>query len=231
MAKPNPLPLPKSGPGHEACIFCRIARGEIPAQMVGNNPDMAAFRDTNPQAPTHILVIPKKHVTSLDDAMDSAMLESGNLPMSSAEMASTMESAFFFTLMALSMPRRMPVMVTTSPVGAAVACARAGATPVAHHSAATAAATGVTCNNKRGTARGKLLAGLEYFKGVSYRLEQNNTHPAPQVLTASGLWRWIWTWRIANGNPRFVPKLDTCSTDVNPRFASGRSCGTPRIAA
>ena len=35
---------------------------------------MAAFRDTNPQAPTHIVVIPKKHVASLDDAMDSAML-------------------------------------------------------------------------------------------------------------------------------------------------------------
>ncbi|HWL40733.1 MAG TPA: histidine triad nucleotide-binding protein [Gemmatimonadaceae bacterium] len=74
MAKPNPLPLPKSGPRHEACIFCRIARGEVPAQMVAHNPDMAAFRDTNPQAPTHILVIPKRHIASLDDAMDSGLL-------------------------------------------------------------------------------------------------------------------------------------------------------------
>ena len=73
MAKPNPLPL-RTGPGGEACIFCRIARGEIPAKMVGQNPDMAAFRDTNPQAPTHVLVIPKKHVASLDDAMDSGLL-------------------------------------------------------------------------------------------------------------------------------------------------------------
>src|SRR5688500_16809294 len=73
MAKPNPAPL-RSGPGGEACIFCRIARGEIAAQMVGQNPDMVAFRDTNPQAPTHILVIPKKHIASLDDAMDSGLL-------------------------------------------------------------------------------------------------------------------------------------------------------------
>ena len=73
MAKPNPQPLPKSARG-EACIFCRIARGEVPAQMVAHNPDMAAFRDTNPQAPVHILVIPKRHVASLDDAMDTGML-------------------------------------------------------------------------------------------------------------------------------------------------------------
>jgi histidine triad (HIT) family protein len=73
MAKPNPQPLPKSSRG-EACIFCRIARGEVPAQMVANNVDMVAFRDTNPQAPIHILVIPKKHVASLDDAMDTGLL-------------------------------------------------------------------------------------------------------------------------------------------------------------
>ena len=71
MAKPNPLPR---GAGGETCIFCRIVRGEIPAQMVAHNPDIAAFRDTNPQAPTHILVIPKRHVASLDDAMDANML-------------------------------------------------------------------------------------------------------------------------------------------------------------
>ncbi|MFL5499250.1 MAG: histidine triad nucleotide-binding protein [Gemmatimonadaceae bacterium] len=58
----------------KSCIFCRIARGEIPAQMVMNNKEIAAFRDTNPQAPVHILVIPKKHVSSLDDVSDSSML-------------------------------------------------------------------------------------------------------------------------------------------------------------
>ena len=57
-----------------SCIFCRIGRGEIPAQMVMNNKDVAAFKDLNPQAPVHILIIPKKHVASLDDANDSDLL-------------------------------------------------------------------------------------------------------------------------------------------------------------
>jgi len=57
-----------------SCIFCRIARGEIPAQMVANSKEFAAFRDLNPQAPTHILVIPKKHIASLDDASDSNLI-------------------------------------------------------------------------------------------------------------------------------------------------------------
>lgn len=58
----------------EACIFCRIARGEVPAQLLVNNKEIAAFRDVNPQAPVHILIIPKKHVASLDDAADSELL-------------------------------------------------------------------------------------------------------------------------------------------------------------
>ena len=58
----------------EACIFCRIARGEIPAQMVANNKEIAAFRDLNPQAPVHVLIIPKKHIASLDDASDPDIL-------------------------------------------------------------------------------------------------------------------------------------------------------------
>ena len=72
MAKANQSPAKSTRGG--ACIFCQIARGDIPAQMVANNVDMAAFRDTNPQAPVHILVIPKKHVASLDDAMDTGLL-------------------------------------------------------------------------------------------------------------------------------------------------------------
>ena len=58
----------------EPCIFCRIARGEIPAKLVVNNKEIAAFRDLNPQAPVHILIIPKKHIGSLDDAADSDLL-------------------------------------------------------------------------------------------------------------------------------------------------------------
>ncbi len=58
------------------CIFCRIVRQEIPAQVVCEDQYAVAFRDINPQAPTHILVIPKKHVQSLDQCSppDQALL-------------------------------------------------------------------------------------------------------------------------------------------------------------
>jgi histidine triad (HIT) family protein len=50
------------------CIFCRIAAGEIPATVIARNPDAIAFRDLNPQAPTHVLVVPTRHLTSVADA-------------------------------------------------------------------------------------------------------------------------------------------------------------------
>ena len=49
------------------CLFCEIARGAIPAQIVYSSPEVTAFRDINPQAPTHILVIPNRHITSIAD--------------------------------------------------------------------------------------------------------------------------------------------------------------------
>lgn len=54
------------------CLFCQIARGAIPAQIVYSSPDVTAFRDINPQAPTHVLIIPNRHVTSV------AELEAGD---------------------------------------------------------------------------------------------------------------------------------------------------------
>ncbi len=45
-----------------ACLFCRIARGEIPAAIVYQDEQTVAFRDVNPQAPTHVLVIPRTHI-------------------------------------------------------------------------------------------------------------------------------------------------------------------------
>jgi histidine triad (HIT) family protein len=44
------------------CIFCKLANGEIPTNVVYENDLVCAFRDTDPQAPTHVLVVPKKHV-------------------------------------------------------------------------------------------------------------------------------------------------------------------------
>jgi histidine triad (HIT) family protein len=49
------------------CIFCKIARGEIPSTTVHEDEDLLAFRDTNPQAPTHVLVIPRRHVVSMTE--------------------------------------------------------------------------------------------------------------------------------------------------------------------
>jgi histidine triad (HIT) family protein len=46
------------------CIFCAIVAGEIAADIVHQDDDVLAFRDTNPQAPTHILVIPREHIAS-----------------------------------------------------------------------------------------------------------------------------------------------------------------------
>lgn len=57
-----------------ACVFCRVAAGEIPATIVRRSVDMLAFKDLNPQAPTHVLVIPTAHVGSLNDASDPALL-------------------------------------------------------------------------------------------------------------------------------------------------------------
>lgn len=50
------------------CIFCRIVAGKIPADVVYGDEELLAFRDINPQAPTHILIIPKSHIPSLNDA-------------------------------------------------------------------------------------------------------------------------------------------------------------------
>ncbi|SFM55308.1 histidine triad (HIT) family protein [Ectothiorhodospira mobilis] len=49
------------------CIFCRIAQGEIPSDTVFEDDEVLAFRDLNPQAPVHILVIPKRHIATLND--------------------------------------------------------------------------------------------------------------------------------------------------------------------
>ena len=56
------------------CLFCRIVRHEIPATIVREDDRTLAFRDIDPKAPTHVLVIPKTHVASLNEATDAAML-------------------------------------------------------------------------------------------------------------------------------------------------------------
>ncbi len=50
------------------CIFCKIANKEIPSSIVYEDDDVIAFKDLNPEAPVHVLVIPKKHISSLNAA-------------------------------------------------------------------------------------------------------------------------------------------------------------------
>jgi len=58
------------------CIFCKIAGGEIPSDRVLEDDDLIAFRDLSPQAPTHLVVIPRKHIATMNDAAedDEALL-------------------------------------------------------------------------------------------------------------------------------------------------------------
>ena len=50
------------------CIFCQIAKGELPSRKVYEDADILAFHDVNPQAPVHFMLMPKKHIASLADA-------------------------------------------------------------------------------------------------------------------------------------------------------------------
>jgi histidine triad (HIT) family protein len=51
----------------DTCIFCKIISGEIPATIVGENDAAVAFRDINPQAPVHLLIIPRQHIAALSE--------------------------------------------------------------------------------------------------------------------------------------------------------------------
>ena len=56
------------------CLFCKVASGEIAATVVKRADGLLAFQDINPQAPTHLLVIPTVHIPSLKDATDDTLL-------------------------------------------------------------------------------------------------------------------------------------------------------------
>jgi histidine triad (HIT) family protein len=69
----------------DQCLFCRIVRREIPANVVAETDDCVAFRDINPQAPVHVLVVPRQHVASLNDTTDARLV--GRLAIVAAEIA------------------------------------------------------------------------------------------------------------------------------------------------
>ena len=66
-----------------SCLFCKIVAGDIPATKVYEDEQVIAFNDINPQAPMHVLVVPKRHISTLndlaaaDDALTGAMVRAG----------------------------------------------------------------------------------------------------------------------------------------------------------
>ena len=71
----------------EPCLFCRIVAGEIPATIVHETPTTLAFRDINPRAPVHVLVIPRRHLGSIDDLGPDDTELAGQLLIAAADVA------------------------------------------------------------------------------------------------------------------------------------------------
>lgn len=71
----------------ENCIFCKIANGEIKSDLVYEDDEIAAFIDITPQAPTHILFIPKEHIASTDNLNDSNYTITGKMIYAASKVA------------------------------------------------------------------------------------------------------------------------------------------------
>lgn len=73
------------------CLFCKISRGEIPSTIVLEDPEIVAFKDIRPQAPTHILIIPRQHIATINDtdSKDEQLL--GRMVLTAKKLASTMQ--------------------------------------------------------------------------------------------------------------------------------------------
>jgi histidine triad (HIT) family protein len=69
------------------CVFCKIAAGGIPTEMVHEDGSVVAFRDLNPQAPVHVLIIPRKHIASMDDATADDDVILGRMLLAAREIA------------------------------------------------------------------------------------------------------------------------------------------------
>ncbi|WP_297527539.1 histidine triad nucleotide-binding protein [Thiohalobacter sp.] len=69
------------------CLFCKMASGEIQPDVVYENDEVLAFRDINPQAPTHVLVIPRRHISTLNDLTEADAELVGKLFLAAKEVA------------------------------------------------------------------------------------------------------------------------------------------------
>jgi histidine triad (HIT) family protein len=71
----------------EGCIFCRIVAQEVPCEVVYEDGDILAFRDINPLAPVHVLIVPKAHIASLQELSEEHSLLMGRMVLASGEIA------------------------------------------------------------------------------------------------------------------------------------------------
>ena len=69
------------------CIFCKIAAGEIPADIVYDDGEVLAFRDINPEAPVHLLLIPRRHIATLNDLNEADAALVGRLYLAGKQIA------------------------------------------------------------------------------------------------------------------------------------------------
>lgn len=69
------------------CLFCKIIDGDVPADLVYENDTLVAFRDVNPKAPTHILLIPRRHIATMNDLQESDASVAGELFTTAARIA------------------------------------------------------------------------------------------------------------------------------------------------
>jgi len=72
---------------HSNCLFCKILSGDIPADIVYESETAIAFRDINPQAPTHLLIIPRKHIATINDIVEEDAAIVGSLYSAAREIA------------------------------------------------------------------------------------------------------------------------------------------------
>lgn len=73
------------------CLFCKIAQGEIPAKMLYQDDDVVAFADIQPQAPHHILIIPRKHIATINDVEAADVPLIGKLVLTAKNLAKSMQ--------------------------------------------------------------------------------------------------------------------------------------------
>ncbi len=73
----------------EDCLFCRMAKGEIKPDIVYEDDDVIAFRDINPQAPVHVLVVPRRHIATTNDLEPADAELTGRLIMAARDIAAS----------------------------------------------------------------------------------------------------------------------------------------------